>query len=84
MAMSPSGLKSNMSARILASLEREFADVMSTPGYSSEVQAQWQKLANALSDIAMDIVTEITSNAEVNPGIAVTNGNVTTSPGTIS
>ena len=84
MALSPSGLKSNMSTRIFNSLKREFADVESTPGYSAIADAQWQKIANALSDVAMDIVTEITSNGEVNPGIPVTGGNATTAPGTIS
>lgn len=39
--------------------------------FPNEPKESWGQLADAISDIAMDIVEEITTNAEVSPGISV-------------
>lgn len=55
--------------------------------YSPIADEQWQKIAEAISGIAADIVMEITQNAMVMPGIPTAGGpinQVTVSPGKIS
>ena len=88
MPLIASEMKAKFKSRIHAGLKRVFAS-----DTDSQVDAQWTKIADAISDIAMDIVTEITTKAQVNPGQSVTGvgGGVpgpmsgsTVSPGTIS
>ena len=83
MALVASEMKAKFQTRIAAGLQRVFASEMaSATGYAAISQAQWALLADAISDIAMDIVTEITTNAEVVPGQAVvTLGSPTTQAG---
>jgi hypothetical protein len=74
-------MKAKFKTRIFAGLSREFAS-----DTDSRVTAQWQKIADAISDIAIDIVMELQTNAEVAPGQSVsTSGGPgqTTSPGQI-
>lgn len=86
MAMSPSGLKAKLKARIHDGLKAQFGgDAAKGKGYLPIADAQWEKMAEAISGIAADIVTEITANAEVVPGIPVSPATfTTTSPGKIS
>lgn len=72
MALSGSALKAKMRATIKAGLEREFgSEIQKGKDYSPIAQAQWEKMASAIADIAVDIVTAITTQAEVVPGIPV-------------
>jgi len=78
MALNGKALKSKMSERIFQGMKRVYTEVNSTQGYSPVVEAQWKKMADAISDIALDIVSDIQANAEVKPGISVA---TTGSPG---
>lgn len=78
MALNGKALKAKMSERIFQGMKRVYGDVSATSGYSPIVEAQWKKLADAISDIAIDIVSDIQDNAEVKPGISVA---TTGSPG---
>jgi hypothetical protein len=70
-------MKAKFRKRIHDGLARVFAS-----DHDSQVDAQWSKMADAISDIAMDIVTELTTKAQVAPGIpVVTNGSPTTQAG---
>jgi hypothetical protein len=86
--MSPDGLKAKMKDRIHNGLKAQFGGAAgSAGGYDPIADANWVKLAEAISGIAADIVMEITSNAQVNPGIATAGSpgsHVSVSPGTIS
>lgn len=66
MALDPAGLKAKMKLSIYNGLKKGYA---STTGkgkdYLPVSDAQWMLLAEAISDIAMDIVTEIKTNAQV-------------------
>jgi hypothetical protein len=88
MPMDPAGLKSKMKERIYNGLKAEFGSSAGEgEAYSPIADAQWQKMANAISGIAADIVMEITTNAMVNPGIPTAGSpvaQVTVAPGTIS
>lgn len=88
MPMDPAGLKSKLKDRIYNGLKAQFGSSAGEgEGYSSVADAQWQKMAEAISGIATDIVMEITSNAQVNPGIPTAGGpsnQSTVAPGTIS
>lgn len=72
MALDPSGsaLKQKMQARIISALAREFKEEMKA---NPEAQKAHKKMAAAISDIAMDIVTMLLSEVQVQvtPGIAV-------------
>jgi hypothetical protein len=79
-------IKAKFQTRIYAGLQRVFAS-----DTDSQVNAQWMKMADAISDIALDLFVELTVNAEVVPGIAVTTAGTavaqtgaTTSPGKIA
>jgi hypothetical protein len=80
-------LKQKLQARILSSLSREFKDeIAKNPGAA----ASHAKLAAALSDIALDIVLELQTSAQVAPGIPVATAGspaaqagATTGPGVI-
>jgi len=55
--------------------------------YSSIADEQWQKMAEAISGIATDIVMEIVQNAQVMPGIPTAGSptnQTTVAPGKIS
>lgn len=84
MAMNPSGLKSKLKSTIYDGLKAQFGPAAATgKNYTPISDAQWEKLAEAISGIAADIVTEIKSNAEVKQGIP-TDGSKTVAPGKIS
>jgi hypothetical protein len=68
--MDANGLKSKLKQTILNGLKAQFAGGIPGGGESS-AEANWTKMAEAISGIAADIVAEITSNAEVMPGITV-------------
>lgn len=88
MAMDPAGLKSKMKERIYNGLKSQFSSSAGTADeYSAVADAQWQKMAEAISGIAADIVMEITQNASVLPGIPTAGGpaaQATVAPGKIS
>lgn len=72
MAMDPDGLKSKIKQTVFNGLKEQFgASASKGKGYNSEAEQQWQKMAEAISGIAADIVMEITNNAEVQPGISI-------------
>ena len=77
-------IKSKFQSRIHDGLRRVFqADVSEGKEYDAVADAQWAKIADAISDIAMDLVTEIQTNAQVLPGQQVlTAGSPTTQSGT--
>jgi hypothetical protein len=87
-----SDVKAKFQSRIYAGLQRVFGgEAAEGTNYSPEAQKQWQMMADAISDIAMDLVNEIQSNAQVNAGQQVlvsgsasTQSGSTISPGTIS
>lgn len=84
MPLVASEIKQKFQSRIYAGLQRVFgSEAAEGTNYSPEAERQWQMMADAISDIAMDLVTEIQTNAEVVPGQAVvTNGSATTQAGT--
>lgn len=70
MAMNAQELKAKMKARIYNGLKEEFMkDVAKGKGYTPEADAMWNRLAEAISGVALDIVTEIVTNGEVQAGI---------------
>lgn len=87
MAMDPAGLKSKMKNSIYNGLKSQFGPVAGQgKEYSPIADAHWQKMAEAISEIATDIVMEITQNSQVLPGIPTAGGpaaQVTTGPGKI-
>lgn len=76
-------MKALMQARIHAGLSRVLTPTVSDgKNYPPIADEFWAKLADAISDIAMDIVNEIHQNAQVVPGQQVTtNGGPTTQSG---
>jgi hypothetical protein len=76
-------MKAKFQSRIHAGLSRVFSpDVGQGTNYPPIADPMWAKLADAISDIAMDIVDEIQQNAQVVPGQQViTNGGPTTQAG---
>ena len=69
MALVGPAIKSKFKSTIHAGLVREFSQAIGQgKNYPPVADEFWNKLANAISDIAMDIVDEIHSNAEVVPG----------------
>lgn len=65
-------MKAKFKKTIEAGLAKNFPDVSGTAEYGGVSKEMWTKIADAISDIALDIVEEITTKAEVAPGIAVT------------
>ncbi len=62
-------IKSKFKQSIYNGLKREFNSAASKgEGYGGVADEFWQKLAEAISDIALDMVEEITTNAMVMPG----------------
>ena len=86
--MDPAGLKSKMKERIYNGLKAEFGSSAGEgKDYNPIADAQWMKMATAISGIAADIVMEITQNATVLPGIPTAGSpasQVTVGPGQIS
>lgn len=86
-------IKNKFKLRIYNSLKREFASSSAkAKEYPMASDEQWLKMANAISDIAFDIVEEIQTNAMVVPGQVVAGAppvpgvpisGATTSPGNI-
>lgn len=91
MPMVPLVLKSKMKQTIYNGLKQQFSSAAAKgSGFPAVADEFWLKLADAISGIATDIVTEIVTNAEVSPGIpVVTAGSpsaqagATTAPGKI-
>lgn len=70
MPMQPKALKAKMKTTIYNGLKKEFApDISKGINYDPIADQYWQKLAEAISGIAADIVTEIVTNAQVSQGI---------------
>ena len=68
--MNPAALKAKMKETIYNGLKAQFSSEASQgQAYSPIADAQWQKMAESISGIAMDIVEEITKNAQVAAGI---------------
>ena len=67
--------------RIYNNLKTQFGpSVQAGSGYEPTADLQWQKMANAIADIAIDIVSEIKSSAEVKVGIDVQGTSATGGP----
>lgn len=72
-----------MKQRIYNGLKREFAaEVAKGEGFPPVADGFWMKLADAISDAALDIVNDIQTDAQVQPGIPTTTG-ATVGPGVI-
>jgi hypothetical protein len=88
MPMDPAGLKSKIKATVYNGLKSQFSSSAGQGNaYTPVSDAQWNKMAEAISGIAMDIVAEIQSNAMVLPGIPTAGGptnQATVAPGKIS
>jgi hypothetical protein len=88
MALNPAALKAAMKQSVYNGLKSNFsAAAAKGQGYPAISDAQWMMIADAVSDIAKDIVMEITTNATVLPGIPTAGGpsnQVTVGPGKIS
>lgn len=80
-------LKSDIKKRVYNSMKKAMQPSVSAgKGYEETANSFMMKIADAMSDMAMDIVDAITKDAEVQPGIGVsTSGGsgATTSPGKI-
>lgn len=72
MALDRDKLKAKMKQSIEAGMARNFGGVAGTASYGGVSKEQWQKIADAISDIALDVVDAIQKEAEVAPGIPVT------------
>lgn len=91
MPMNPSALKSKFKTTIYNGLKSQFGGAASKgKDYNKEADEQWQKMAEAISGIAADIILELQTNAQVMPGIAVATAGspaaqtgATTAPGKI-
>lgn len=72
MAMQPDALKAKMKERIYNGLKKEFSSAAGQgANYTPIADEHWAKIAEAISGVALDIVLEITQNAQVVPGIPV-------------
>jgi hypothetical protein len=84
MALQSSAIKAKFKQRIYNGLKREFSGAVAKgSGFPPIADGVWMQLADAISDIAMDLVEEIRSNAEVLPGIPTPTG-ATTGKGKIT
>lgn len=88
MPMQPAALKAKLKATIHDGLKAQFGgDASKGADYMAIADAQWEKMAEAISGIALDIVMEITTNAMVLPGIPTAGSpaaQVTVAPGQIA
>jgi len=72
MALNSSEMKARFQSRIHAGLQRVYNSyVAQGKNYPPIADQMWALLADAISDIAMDVVDEIQQNAEVVPGQSV-------------
>ena len=70
MALNPAALKIKMQLRIYQGLKKNFStDVAKGAGYMAIADVAWLKMADAISDSALDIIAEIIMDAQVSPGI---------------
>jgi hypothetical protein len=84
MPMDAEGLKSKMKDRIYNGLKKEFSSSAGQgAAYTPVADENWLKIASAVSEIATDIVMEITQNAQVDIGINVV-GTVAGIPGPVT
>jgi len=84
MALNAAGLKAKMQLTIYNGLKAQFSSATGKgQNYTPEADAQWLKMADAISGIAADIVLAMTTQAEVLPGIPTPVG-PTVGPGKIS
>ncbi len=87
MPLEASSMKAKFKDRIFQSLKREFqSEISKGTGFQPEAEKMLLKIASAVSDIAMDIVQELQTNAQVAPGQAVVTSmgpGSTVSPGRI-
>ena len=68
MSMSESALKAAMKSRIYNALKKEFSAVTATGvGYTPEADAQWQKIAAAIAESALDIIAEVRKATVIPP-----------------
>lgn len=88
MPMNPAALKSKMKETIYNGLKAQFSSSAGQgQDYTSVADQQWEKMATAISGIAVDIIMEITMNATVTPGIPTAGSPVaqtTVAPGKIT
>ena len=72
MPLEANAMKAKFKDRIYQGLKREFKSEMSQgKDYQPLAEQMLLKIASAVSDIAMDIVQEIQTNAQVMPGQSV-------------
>ena len=72
MPLVPTAIKAKFKDRIFQGLKREFSpEASKAGGYQPLAEDMLLRLANAISDIAIDLVEEIKTNAQVVPGQAV-------------
>ena len=72
MALSSSSMRSLFYNRIYNNLRDKFGPaVQVSAGYPPIADEYWQKLASCIADIAIDLVSEIKTNAQVQQGIDV-------------
>jgi hypothetical protein len=82
MALNANGLKAKMKTTIYNGLKKEFGPAAQKgSSYSPEAEANWNKMATAISEIATDIINEILQNAMVMPGQTVVGIAAVTGPG---
>lgn len=88
MAMQPAALKAKMKMTIYNGLKAQFSSATGKgQAYTPIADENWEKLAEAISGIALDIVMEILMNAEVTAGIPTAGSpaaQTTVAPGKIS
>ncbi len=85
MALNPAALQAKMQQTIYNGLKAQFSSATGKgQNYTPEADAQWLKMATAISLIAADIVMEIVTDAQVNPGIPTPAGGPTVAPGQIT
>lgn len=91
MPMNGAALKDKLKNTIYNGLKSQFSGSASEgKDYPKIADEQWQKMAEAISGIAIDIISEIQTNAMVVPGIPVATAGspaaqtgATTGPGSI-
>ena len=88
MALNAASMKAAFQIRIMNGLQRVYSsEVNQGSGYAGISQQQWAMLADAISDIAIDLVLQMQTEAEVLPGQSVvtnTGAGSTVSPGKIT
>jgi hypothetical protein len=87
MPLEANAMKAKFKDRIYQGLKREFqSEISKGKDFQPDAEKMLLKIASAVSDIAMDIVQELQTNAQVAPGQAVVTSmgpGSTVSPGKI-